>query len=329
MMHCHPDRCERNAFAKSKDLGCVLVLLVCATTQAGAQLQLGPTTPRFANIARLAQEGYGDSARAAIARILTAMPRNDPAYAEALYTSGTVARSGDSMRAVFSRLAVDYAQSPWADKSLLRLVQLDFGLGKTDLALSETTRIFSDFPDSPLIPMAALWGARAAFSQQKMQVGCDWLTKGVAKVGDDLELRNQLLFARQGCNLGPDVQYAPVTPESLRAGPPRTAQDMAKRKAVPPPSSTPKTQARAPAKPPATNMVSPWRVQVTAVRDKAVIQSIMKKIQAAGFKPYAVPGPGGLTRVQAGPFATRAAAVAGLPKVKAAAGGKPIVVPAP
>ena len=303
----------------------VFLLLACAAGAGRAQLPLGPTTSRFADIARLAQEGYGDSARTLIARVVTAMPRTDPAYAEALYTAGTVARTGDSMRAVFARIAVDYSTSPWADKSLLRLVQLDFGLGKMDVALTESSRIFTDFPDSPVIPTAALWGARTAFSQQKMQIGCDWLTKGVAKVGDDLELRNQLLFAKQSCNLGPGVQFAPPAPDSLRAGPPpRMPADTASKPSVAPPPSTTKT----PVKPPASAVASPWRVQVAAIRDKVVIQQVIRKIEAAGFKAYSVAGPGGLIRVQAGPFATRAAAVAGLPKVKAATGGSPIVVPA-
>ena len=286
-------------------------------TPASAQLPLGPTTKRFADIAQMAQEGYGDSARAAIGRILTAMPRNDAAYPEALYTAGIVARTGDSMRIVFSRLVVNYGNTPWADKSLLRLIQIDYGLGKMELVTSESSRFFGDFPDSPFIPTAAKWGALAAFSQQKMQQGCDWLTRGIAKVGDDLELRNQLLFAKQNCNLGPGVQFAPKNEDSLRAPPPRPAPD------------TVKVPAKAPTKLPAANVASPWRVQVAAIRDKAVIQSVIKKIEGAGFKAYTVAGPGGLTRVQAGPFATRAAALAAVPKVKAAAGGSPIVVPAP
>lgn len=292
---------------------------------AGAQMPLGPSTKRFADIAQLAQEGYGDSARASIGRILTAMPRTDPAYPEALYTAGIVARTGDSMRSVFSRLVVNYATTPWADRALLRLIQIDYGLGKMELVTNETSRFFGDFPDSPFIPTAAKWGALAAFSQQKMQQGCDWLTRGIAKVGEDLELKNQLLFAKQNCNLGPGVQFAPKNEDSLRAPPPRPATDTAK----PTPTPPAKAPAKAPMKTPVTNVASPWRVQVAAIRDKAVIQSMIKKIESAGFKAYTVAGPGGLTRVQAGPFATRAAALAAVSKVKAAAGGSPIVVPAP
>jgi hypothetical protein len=44
---------------------------------------------------------------------------------------------------------------------------------------------------------------------------------------------------------------------------------------------------------------------------------------------YKVPGPRGLTKIQAGPFATREKAKAALSKLKAAVGGSPIVTQAP
>lgn len=299
------------------------VVPMAAAAPISAQVALGPTTPRFAKIASIAQEGYGDSARTLIARVLAATPKNDLAYVEALYTAGSVAPTGDSTRVIFQRIVVEYSTSPWADKSLLRLIQLDYGRGKLDMVLVESGRLFSEFPDSPVIPDAARWGARAAFSQNKPQIGCDWLTRGIAKVGDDLELRNQLLFLKQSCNLGPGVEYAQHNPDSLRQGPPPRAPDTTPRAPKP---AAPPTGA---GKPPAKEVASPWRVQVAAIRDKVVIQQVIRRIESGGFKAYAVPGPGGLTRVQAGPFATRAAAVAALAKVKAAAGGSPIVVAAP
>jgi cell division septation protein DedD len=302
--------------------GAALVALCAVAGRATAQVSLGPTTPRFAAIARLAQDAYGDSARTLISHILAATPATDPSYPEALYTAGTVARTGDSMRAIFSRLVVDHAQSPWADKSLLRLVQLDYGLGKMDAVMNETNRVFTDYPDSPVMPNAALWGARAAFSLQKMQIGCGWLTKAIAAVGDDLELKNQLLFAKQSCDLGPGVVYAPVVPESLRAGPP-PRNDTGSQPVAPRATPTPKTKTAT------ATTASPWRVQVAAIRDQAVIRQISRKLEAAGFKVYTVPGPGGLVRVQAGPFLSRAAAAAAVARVKRAAGGKPIVVAAP
>lgn len=312
-----------------------LTMTVIAATilasPATAQAQLAPTTPRFQDIARLAQEGYGDSARATIARILSKMPETDANFPEALFTSGAVARTGDSMRKMFAKIAVDFSASSWADKALVRLAQLEYGFANMDKVVTDITRLFTDYPGSPVLATGALWGARAAFSQQKMQLGCDWLTKGITAVGDDLELKNQLQFAKQSCNIGRGVQYAPVVPESLRAGPPpRPAPDTTKRTPVtPPPPPTASNPGKPAAKPPAVKAASPWRVQVAAISDKAVIRRVEQKIEAAGFKAYTVPGPKGLTKIQAGPFATRAAAVAQLGKLKAAVGGSPFVVPAP
>jgi len=303
----------------------ILVLATLAlAAMAGAlaaQVSFPPTTPRFQDVVRLAQDGYGDSARIVIARMLSRMTKTDTAFPEALYTAGYVARTGDSTSALLKRVAVEYSSSPWADKAQVRLAQLAYGNGDMADVIARVTRLFADYPGSPVIPTAALWGARAAFEQQKMQQACDWLTRGLALVGDDLELRNQLQFTRQRCAVGSGVQMAPVVPETLRAGPPpRPAPDTAKRVPAPVPP---------PAAPPARTPASPWRIQVAAIKDKAVIRRVAQKIEAAGFTAYQVPGPGGVTRVQAGPFATRAAAAAQLAKLKRAAGGSPFVTPAP
>jgi cell division septation protein DedD len=297
-----------------------IVVLLFAVSPLAAQLSFPPTTPRFQDVVRLAQDGYGDSARTVIARILSRMTKTDTAFPEALYTAGYVARTGDSTSALLKRVAVEYSSSPWADKAQVRLAQLAYGNADMPDVMARVTRLFADYPASPVIPTAALWGARAAFEQQKMQQACDWLTRGLAVVGDDLELRNQLQFTRQRCAVGTGVQMAPVVPETLRTGPPpRPAPDTTRRSPAPaPPPSAP---ARVPA--------SPWRIQVAAIKDKVVIRRVTQKIEAAGFTAYQVPGPGGVTRIQAGPFNTRAAAAAQLAKLKRAAGGSPFVTPAP
>jgi cell division septation protein DedD len=307
------------------------LLLVGATTGASlqalaAQAPILPTTPQLQEVVRLAQEGYGDSARAVVARIIIRTPTTDPSFPEVLFTAATVARTGDEMRANFAKIVIDYPLSAWADKALLRLAQLDYGGGKLDGTIEKVGRFFADYPASPLLPAAALWGARAAFDRQQMQQACDWLTRGIATVGSDVELRNQLVFAKQRCVLNPGAEMAPVVAESVRIKKPEVV------KPVPPARDTdaaktpvhPKPEAVT-AKPPA----SPWRVQVAAIADKAVIARLVRKIEAAGFTAYKVPGPRGLTKVQAGPFTSREKAKAALPRVKAAAGGRPIIVPAP
>lgn len=293
----------------------LFVAAIISVRSLAAQLPLAPTTPKFQDVVRLAQDGYGDSARKVIARILSRTPESDLTFAEALYTSGAVASTGQDTRTWFKRVVVEFPTSPWADKAQLRLAELSYGEGVMDDVMTRVARLFIDHPSSPVIPTAALWGARAAFEQQKLQQGCDWLTRGLAAVGDDLELKNQLQFAKQHCNIGNGVQLAPVVPESLRAGPPpRPPTDTAGRPPAPPPSVTPPR-----------SVTSPWRIQVAAISDKAVIRRMIQRIEGAGFRAYSTPGPRGLTKVQAGPFASRAAALAQLPRLKRAVGGSVFV----
>ena len=69
-------RTLRHAAGRVKPRTATLLALISAVaTPLAAQQLLLPTTPRFQEIARLAQDGYGDSARALIARILARMPR--------------------------------------------------------------------------------------------------------------------------------------------------------------------------------------------------------------------------------------------------------------
>jgi cell division septation protein DedD len=299
-------------------LAITATLLGCAVP-AMAQLPLMPTTPKFQEVVRLAQDGYGDSARTLITRTLASTAVTDASYPEALFTAAMVASSGDETARDLKRIVVEFPASAWGDKAQLRLAQLSYGSGDMNDVTMRVGRLFSDYPNSSVIPMAALWGARAAFEQQKLQVGCDWITRGLARVGDDIEVKNQLLYAKQHCNVGPGVQLAPNNPDSFRMGPPPTAA---------PDTSRPTPPAPPPARAPATP-ASPWRVQVVAIADQGVIRRMTQKLEDAGFKVYQVPGPKGLTKVQAGPFATRTAAVAALARLRKVAGGAPFVTPAP
>lgn len=303
-------RCRRWALA---------LLLLSPLVPARAQ---SPTTPAFQEVVRLAQDGYGDSARAVIAKVIAKTATTDALYPEALYTAATVAKSGDEMRSQFTRVAIEFSSSAWADKALLRLAQLDYGSGNSEGAVNRMHRLFNDYPTSSIIPTAALWGSRAAFDRKEMQLGCDWIAKGLAVVGGDIELKNQLEFAKQRCNVGPGVEMAPMRPDSLRAKP-----------AVEPSKAAPDSLRSKPdhteSAKPSTASASPWRIQVSAISDKAAIKRTVQQIEKAGFKAYQVPGPRGLTKIQAGPFKTREAAAAKVGALKKAVGGSPIVVPAP
>jgi cell division septation protein DedD len=75
-------------------------------------------------------------------------------------------------------------------------------------------------------------------------------------------------------------------------------------------------------------------VQVAAISSRAAITSTVAKIRKAGFTAYQVEAGktrtgATLVKVQAGPFATREAAVAQVAKLKQAVGGAPFVVATP
>lgn len=295
----------------------LLLAMLLPPARAAAQEAAFPTTPSFVAMIRLAQEGRGDSARAAIARYLETTPPSDPLYPEGLYTAATIASSGNEARLLFSRVAVEHSNSAWADKALLRLAQLDFGTGDTQGAINRVRRLMTDYPTSSVMARAALWGARAAFEQRDFATACPWITRGLDHAGDDIETRNQLEFLRQRCTAG--VIPPPVAADTVRPSPPLRTPERR-------PVDT--VEAR-PAPPPAAPVEGPWRVQVAALSDPAAMRRVEALIREQGLTPYRVPGPNGLTKLQAGPFASRDAASARVEALTRVIGGKPFVTRAP
>lgn len=284
-------------------LQCVLLL---ATMPARAQEHALPSSPRFVEIVRLAQDGRADSARTTIGGILMALRPTDADYPEALYTAATIASTGEEARLLFSRVAVEYQRSAWADKALLRLAQLDYGTGDTAGTIDRIRRLMSDYPQSPVLSHAALWGSRAAFERQENGLACEWLERGIAAVGNDVELRNQMEFSRQRCAGNVSTPPPMRTPETRPIERPPVTQ-------TPPPPA------------PAAATAGPWRVQVAAISDPAAIRRVEGIIRRVGLTAYRVPGSGGLTKVQAGPFDTREAASARVAELTREVGGRPFV----
>lgn len=296
------------------------LILACAAPLA-AQAPLPPTTPRFVEVVRLAQDGFGDSARVVMAKLLAQTSPVDPAYPEALYTAAAVAKTLTETRLHYARIAVDFPNSAWADKAILRLAQLDYGSGNSESAVIRVKRLFTDFPQSQVVPVAALFGARAAFERRDGQLACDWIARGLARVGNDIELRNQLEFTRQRCTPAELARLAALpNPDSVKPPTPPV---------VSPPVSTPPSTTTRTVPPPVAANAGPWRVQVAAIVDPTSIRRVIEQIETAGFTAYRVAGPNGLTKLQAGPFATREAAVAQLAKLQAVVGGAPFITKTP
>ncbi len=200
----------------------MLFLAVSASGRLAAQ-----SDPRLVAAVRLAQEGRGDSARVQVKRIVDATPVADPLYAEALYTAGLVATSTAEMERQLQRLVVEFNGSAWSDDALLRLMQLNFARGDLAGVVRTGERLAGDYPQSEVIPEAALWAARAYFRQQRTADGCRWLTDGLARSDTlDVELRNGLVFLNGRCG-------APPQRDSGTAAQPRTpAQDTAPTQSV-------------------------------------------------------------------------------------------------
>ena len=287
-----------------------LIVLIASIIAAplAAQEHALPSSPRFVEIVRLAQDGRADSARTTIGGILMALRPNDADYPEALYTAATIASTGEEARLLFSRVAVEYQRSAWADKALLRLAQLDYGTGDTAGTIDRVRRLMADYPQSPVLSYAALWGSRAAFERQDNGLACEWLERGIAAVGDNVELKNQMEFSRQRCAGNVSGPPPMRTPETRPIERPEVTQ--------PPPPPPPAA---------AAPVAGPWRVQVAAISDPAAIRRVEGIIRRLGLTAYRVPGPGGITKLQAGPFDTRDGASARVADLTREVGGRPFV----
>lgn len=257
--------------------------------------------PRLKEALRLAQDGASDSARVLVNTLLRTVPPTDSLYPQVVYTMGLVSRSVEDMRRNYTRVSVEFANSAWADDALYRLGLLDYAAGNVAGAVRQMDRIRSDYPDSPLIPTAAEWAARALFDQRKPREACDWLATAMPKVGDDIELRNRLEFLNGRCaNLSAADTAKPDT----------TKKDAPKKDSA---AAQPRTG---------------FAVQIGAVNTQAAADKLAADLKNAGFAPYIVKD-GALFKVRTGPWPDRSKAQAVAARVRTRLGGSPFVVKEP
>lgn len=329
--------------------GLFAISALSAVSAPGAHSQ---TDPRLVEVIRQAQEGQGDSARVKVQRLLASTSPSDTLYPQIVYTQAMVANDAADMRHQLQRVAVEYSSSSWADDALLRLVQLDYASGNLDGAARNLERIRLDYPGSSLLPQASYWAARTYFDQKRPDLACRWISDGMAASRQNVELQNQLGYLNQRCTqfagAGParDTQPSPspardsaqvvgaLPPDSgvpLNPGveperpppPPIPTQPAPHPRAAPAQPEARRTDTAVAAKPPDAS--TRYRVQITAVRSVATAQSTAAKLKSRGFDVVLVEE-GGLYKVRVGSYATKAAAVADLPKIKAKLGGSPFVV---
>lgn len=298
----------------------VLALLAGASGLAEAQ-----TDPRLVTAVRAAQEGQGDSARASIQRLLDTTAPTDPLYPEILYTQAMVADNAADMRRALQRVVVEYPTSGWSDDALIRLVQMDYATRSFDAAARNLERLKQDFPLTPLFAQAAYWAGRTYFDLKDPARACAWLADGMARVGDNLELQNQLGYLYQRCGVKivsdsgtrpdsgarTDTAAAGKFADSTRTGDSTRAGGTQR-----PDSTAPK---------PALAPKDQYRVQVAAVATPAAADDAADAAEKLGY-PAVIVRERGLYKVRAGSFGTREEAQAALKRIKSSMGGSPFVV---
>jgi hypothetical protein len=265
--------------------------------------------PRLLEVVRLAQDGLSDSARAMASKILSTTSPQDSIYPEVLYTAGIVSKSVDEMRRAYQRVAIEYPTSAWADDALLRLAMLDYAAADPNGTVRNLERMRQDYSGSDLVPLASYWAARAYFDLKKPSEACRWLDAGLAQVGANIELQNQLDFFHNRCTAQPAESTKTDSTRNASAKPPVVASDSARK------ASTAK---------PAPG----FSVQVGAVKTKAAADALAAKVKSAGVEPH-IASEGGYFKVRAGRFPDRAKAQAAAATLKTSLGGAPYVVAEP
>lgn len=302
----------------SASVGLPLAAAACIARPALCPAQ---TEPRLVRAVRLAQEGSGDSARAVVQRVLDATPSTDTLYPQILYARAVVAANPQDMRRDLQRVTAEYAASTWADRSLLRLAQLDFAGNDLESAARNLERLRLDYPTSPVYAQAAFWAGRIYFDLRRAPSACRWLAEGLPRVGTDVELKNRLQFYNQRCAgvaldtaradsaRGDSIAEASAGQPADSAKPPEPAD-----------SGKPVAAAADTARHPAV-----FRIQIAAVNTRAAADSIAKRVKAGGVEAV-VAEEKGLYKVRVGTYPTRAAAQAALAGVRAKLGGQAFVV---
>lgn len=245
---------------------------------------------------RLATEGQTDSARAIIRAQLDALSPLDDGYAQVLFTAGLVSDTAATAEQYFRRVSIEYSNSAWADRALLRLAQLAFADGDLGDSRRYTDRILLDYPTSSIRGEAAFWAGRAEFDLNNPSSGCRYMVQAQREGDDNIELRNRADFYLQRCA---DVLAA--TPDSVAAD---TAQAGGE---------------------PATGGTI-YAVQVAAVSTAAAADAAMQELRAEGYTARVFRDEDGLLKVRVGRFTRRADADTLARQLQRRLGGRPFVV---
>jgi hypothetical protein len=239
-----------------------------------------------------------DSGRALLRRLLASLPPSDSFYPAVLLTAARVAADAPTVATYLQRVAIEYGRSVWADSALLLLTQLEFAQGDPAGTVQAAERLRRDYPDSPLIPRAAFWGARAYFDLKDDAHGCALVQEALGGSGNDIEFKNQVLFYASRCADRPLARVATTPPESA----PGT---------------------------PGSSGGSTYAVQLLAVKSAPQVDALLGRLKVMGFDARVVRDTSGLFKVRVGHYATREEAQQTQRRLKTRLGGQPFVVQEP
>jgi hypothetical protein len=231
-------------------------------------------------------------------RLLASLPPGDSLYPGVLLTAARLAADAATVATYLQRVAIEYSRSAWADSALLLLTQLNFAQGDPAATVQAAERLRRDYPDSPLKPRAAFWGARGYFDLKDDAHGCALVQEALDGAGSDIEFKNQVLFYASRC------ADRPLTP--LVAAPP---------------DSTPPGEG-----PPGA---SSYAVQLLAVKSAPQVDELLTRLKVMGFEARVVRDTSGLFKVRVGHYATREEAQRTQRRLKTRLGGQPFVVQEP
>ena len=248
---------------------------------------------------RLATEGQMDSAKAIIQSQLDALPTFSNAYAHVLYTAGLVSDTADAAEQYFRRVSIEYSESPWADRSLLRLAQLAFADGELTAARRYTDRVLLDYPTSPVRAEAAFWAGRSEFDLNNPNAGCRYMEQAQREAGDNIEISNRAGFHLQRCRSA--LGIAPVDPAATDSA--AVGEDPEERAQV-------------------------YAVQVAAVSTASAADATMQALRARGYTARVFRDVDGLLKVRVGQFTRRQDAEALARELQRLLGDGPFVVEA-
>jgi cell division septation protein DedD len=270
------------------------IALVAFASSAAAQAEPRVVEPVFIRAQQMVTAGQDSAGRAVVDSVLAVTPDGVPRYAEALFWRATLSKTAAGAERDYRRIVVEYALSPRAQESLLRLAQLEMTRGDRVGARAHLERLQREYPVGVASTRGSIMLAQLAFADGDDATGCNAVAAARAGLAiTDVELRNQLDYHGPRCaNLAARVAAGDTvmaTPTPAAAAPPPVSTDSA--------APTPRR----------ATTTREFSVQVAAFDTRADATALQTRLAARGYSVRVV-GERQPYRVRVGRYPTRARA---------------------